>query len=156
MKLTEPEAHAIYDILAKEAGARDGDREQFVWAHTMNDMSEYRFQGALGFGGKFWCKDSWRVTAYPEDENPERWAIILRVNRQLVRLQQVVVLHRALEQVEWAATTVIQVKDDDDVVAYYCPGCGNHRDPHRAHHPECPIRVALQGTPLRLRPLQLP
>jgi hypothetical protein len=42
----------------------------------------------------------------------------------------------ALVKVEWAAATHV-----DGEVVYYCPGCGNHRDPHRVHHPSCPIRL---------------
>lgn len=36
---------------------------------------EFRFQGTLGFGGKFWSY-GWYVNCYSEDETPARAAVI--------------------------------------------------------------------------------
>jgi hypothetical protein len=52
--------------------------------------AEYRFQGDLGFGGKFWRNDGrWYVSAYPEDvkARPERAGIIEATNAALAELQ---------------------------------------------------------------------
>jgi hypothetical protein len=47
-------------------------------------VNEWRFQGSLGFGGKFF-RDSngYRVSCYPEDKTPERNAAISRANSRL-------------------------------------------------------------------------
>jgi hypothetical protein len=52
--------------------------------------TEYRFQGALGFGGKFRLRPSGlephRVDCYPEDMNPTRRSIIEVTNKALSEL----------------------------------------------------------------------
>ncbi len=79
--------HAVYDVLVDEAGASETWRQDFVHAHTVRPTcQEYRFQGVLGFGGKFW-PSNWTVTCYPEDETPERLAVIARVNASLAELR---------------------------------------------------------------------
>jgi hypothetical protein len=90
MKLTSEIANKIYDILVKETGALEFGRERFVYTQTHEDCEEYRFQGSLGFGGKFW-NDSfyiniWSVSYYPEDENKKRLKIIKRTNKKLEEL----------------------------------------------------------------------
>jgi hypothetical protein len=59
--------------------------------HFVEGCREYRFMGALGFGGKFW-QQSMTVTCYPEDETPERRAIIERANAALADLLAVPVV----------------------------------------------------------------
>ncbi len=84
--LTEAEAHAIYDVLVQHAGEHDPDgyeRRAFVYNQTRRFCGEYRFQGALGFGGKFWRSDGWRVNCYPEDRTPERESVIEATNTAL-------------------------------------------------------------------------
>jgi hypothetical protein len=56
---------------------------------------EWRFQGLLGFGGKFWNEYSygekrpkWRVSCYTEDENPKTDKIIKETNEKLYTLAQ--------------------------------------------------------------------
>ena len=73
----------IWDILVEYAGANKGsdDKELFVLAFLDGDKNssrEYRFQGLLGFGGKFWRYDRspyskvpFYVTYYPEDHQSE-------------------------------------------------------------------------------------
>lgn len=58
--MTEEFAHKVYDVLVEECGARDDDsldRDDFVYYQSRDTdftIYEYRFMGALGFGGKFW------------------------------------------------------------------------------------------------------
>lgn len=87
--MTKDEANAIYDILVRECGAAEGrdwsypSRAHFVFMLTRErPTDEYRFQGSLGFGGKFYPRDM-RVSCYREDETPEREEMIRRANDAL-------------------------------------------------------------------------
>jgi hypothetical protein len=85
----------VYDLLVETVKAHPSQKEFFV-AHfserwysrwTLQDL-EWRFQGCLGFGGKFWirCYDpahSLKVSCYPEDMTPVRKASIDETNKQL-------------------------------------------------------------------------
>ena len=76
--MTPEEASTVYDILVRHAGAPEDDRDAFVY-HLTDGCTEWRFQGALGFGGKFYVERcGWRVGAYPEDiaRDPSRQAAI--------------------------------------------------------------------------------
>jgi len=79
--LTYNQAMAIFTVLVKEAGAHESGREDFVF-HAISGTTEYRFQGALGFGGKF-RPETWRVDCYPEDNTPERERMIKATNAAL-------------------------------------------------------------------------
>lgn len=77
----------VWTILHEECGA--GDEMPLDFAPWPQRGGEYRFIGALGFGGKVW---SYRyadlglrlyVTAYPEDMTPERQAMIDKANQRL-------------------------------------------------------------------------
>lgn len=86
--LTVEQANAIYDVLVQHAGAslNAWDRENFVQLQIGNRCDEYRFQGDLGFGGKFWrANGRWYVTAYPEDiaVRPDRQQLIDETNAAL-------------------------------------------------------------------------
>jgi hypothetical protein len=84
-----------YTIAVEECGAPDGDWERPAFlAHTSAQVGvagnpppiEYRFCGALGFGGKLrYDPFSQRlyVTCYREDETPARLAMIERANERL-------------------------------------------------------------------------
>lgn len=79
----------IYDVLVAHCGAQDDkyDRLSFVQNFTSERPSmEWRFQGALGFGGKFRYP---RITVdcYPEDETPKRKEMIQRVNSMLEQIR---------------------------------------------------------------------
>ena len=95
MKLTEEIANKVYNIL-EEIGAVPRMRDAFVRDHSSySDQHEWRFQGKLGFGGKFWNEWSylddepkWRVSCYSEDETPEREKIIEETNQKLRALAQ--------------------------------------------------------------------
>lgn len=83
-KLTLEQATRAYDILVEEAGAPLLLRDDFVFQQRRG-CREYRFQGSLGFGGKFW---NWmgtklHVTCYPEDLTDERAEIIKRTDARL-------------------------------------------------------------------------
>src|ERR1700743_1201522 len=74
-----------WPVLVAHAGCRDvpDDREGFVQALT-TDCREWRFIGALGFGGKFWRFDGrYAVNCYPEDRTPARDAMIAKCNELL-------------------------------------------------------------------------
>lgn len=75
---------AVWDVLMELAGATEDWRADFVRHATrlpMGDL-EYRFGGKLGFGGKVRSRSdgTWSVDCYPEDETPERRAIVAAVN----------------------------------------------------------------------------
>lgn len=84
-------ANKVYDILVEHAGAYEGDRNDFVYHQTHAFHYEYRFMGALGFGGKFrrtgYGEDRWYVDCYPENLNAHTKAIIERTNAALNNLR---------------------------------------------------------------------
>jgi len=95
MKLSADIANKVYDILV-EIGASETMRKAFVWTHTKDENQlEWRFQGKLGFGGKFWNewsyleeKPKWRVSCYSEDETSKREKIIEETNTKLCTLSE--------------------------------------------------------------------
>jgi hypothetical protein len=57
----------VFDLLASIGGAPESMRSNFVHHHTKEEPpKEYRFQGHLGFGGKYWSEDN-VVSYYAED-----------------------------------------------------------------------------------------
>ena len=93
--LTIEQARNVWAVLVEECGAtRD---HGFVHHQTSEHVTEWRFIGALGFGGKFWRTrsrrpdgswgDWWHVNCYSEDETPARLAMIDRANARLWDLQ---------------------------------------------------------------------
>lgn len=91
-RMTDDQANAVFDILAQHAGASPGGgrRDDFIAHQTAGSTDDYRFQGALGFGGKFWnCNGLWYVTAYPEDleARPDRRAAVDTTNAKLAALR---------------------------------------------------------------------
>lgn len=90
--LTEEEASRVYDVLAEECGAHDRGRRDFMHAATRDrkdwwDFLEYRFMGALGFGGKVHLepKRIW-VSQYLEDETAESVEMVRRANERLAEI----------------------------------------------------------------------
>jgi len=62
--MTIEKANQVYDILVTSCGAPEPDRESFVFDQTGDSPArEWRFQGTLGFGGKFWG-DTFNVSCY--------------------------------------------------------------------------------------------
>jgi hypothetical protein len=78
-------AEKVYDVLEAVCGAHESAREDFVYNQANGrPPREWRFQGALGFGGKFWANGGeWYVNCYREDETPERRAMITQANEAL-------------------------------------------------------------------------
>lgn len=90
MKIPVIQANQIFDILVKECGASEYWRNNFVHIHSEphGRCQEYRFQGSLGFGGKFRNRENrWFVDCYKEDETPERLETIKRTNDLLKQLK---------------------------------------------------------------------
>lgn len=76
----------VYDLLVEVGGASIHDKSYFITAHMRNPpCDEYRFQGKLGFGGKYRSKTN-RVDCYPEDETKERREIMSLLNGELAKL----------------------------------------------------------------------
>ena len=103
MNIKEIYFKGIYHILIKHAGAPynpqifpkgEGELEiactneiSFLHAHIEADCWEYRFQGKLGFGGKYYRDDN-RVSFYSEDETPEKILIKETTNIHLRDFQK--------------------------------------------------------------------
>jgi hypothetical protein len=88
--LTVQEARAVYEFLVAEAGAPafPEDVGSFVAEFTgESPTNEWRFQGSLGFGGKFRFPRM-TVDCYPEDETAERLDAIKRTNARLATVFQ--------------------------------------------------------------------
>ena len=99
-------AAQIYKVLVNVCGARDREftmeagpyqgeicfpeRAEFCQEFSKDDpTSEYRFQGMLGFGGKFWHNnDRFYVSVYREDETPEIIVMVEEANKQLAELRK--------------------------------------------------------------------
>lgn len=73
----------VYGVLMVHCEAPLGMMQQFIIAHTgERPCDEFRFQGRLGFGGKYRRKTN-TVDCYPEDENPTRQRLIAETNAAL-------------------------------------------------------------------------
>ena len=89
-------ARRIWQILVEECGAPKGknvwgDEESFVryLSREVWGGHEYRFMGALGFGGKFYNDGwVWRVGCYGGDRTPKRDAMIAAANARLAALRE--------------------------------------------------------------------
>lgn len=77
----------IYSYLVQECKAHETLMSDFVHHVSSRKTGEYRFQGSLGFGGKFYWGDSWRVSAYTEDMTNDLRSLIERVNKELSRME---------------------------------------------------------------------
>jgi len=94
--MNEATANAIYDVLVEECGAPNHPdcRGAFVQSQMNETIREYRFQGNLLFGGKFWRnesarpsrRDMWYVNYYREDQSPERDVMQEAANKRLAML----------------------------------------------------------------------
>lgn len=103
IEIDTPMAGRIYDILVFNAGSQERMRDNFIyWLCTQGKRNgEYRFQGVLGFGGKFWLQryrldgqPEWFVNYYPEDKTRGRDRLVIRTNKALAELW-------AAEKAEW-------------------------------------------------------
>ena len=89
-----PFYNRIYDVLVEECGANDDQSNRTQWDVFWSDHhrfnTEYRFIGALGFGGKFWrANGRWYVNCYRENETPERLAMIAAADKRLAALKAI-------------------------------------------------------------------
>ncbi len=77
-------AQKIYDLLVSLGGASESMRDSFVYHHCESEdgCGEWRFQGKLGFGGKYYSARN-VVDCYTEDRNPSTIAIINELNDKL-------------------------------------------------------------------------
>lgn len=86
--LSEEQANKVYDILVRECRANELTRSGFVMNQTTEVMSEWRFCGVFGFGGKFHNRDDrWFVSMYPESQTPYLLTIQEKVNKLLEELK---------------------------------------------------------------------
>jgi 5'-nucleotidase len=77
----------VYDILVYLGGAPEGMRDTFIYAHCHDKYptKEWRFQGKLGFGGKYRSETN-KVDCYSEDETTKRIELIKQMNETLTNL----------------------------------------------------------------------
>ncbi|MBK8037669.1 MAG: hypothetical protein IPK22_11115 [Verrucomicrobiaceae bacterium] len=78
---------SVFDALKNIGGAHESMRQDFIYHHarSADPCDEYRFQGKLGFGGKYWRKEN-RVSCYREDETPERLRLIIELDAAIAKL----------------------------------------------------------------------
>jgi hypothetical protein len=88
--IASPElSEQAYDILVAECAAPECGRQAFcehhnASLHNTDSLSEWRFDGNLGYGSKFKQHNGqYYVAGYPEDMTPERWAFVRAANRRL-------------------------------------------------------------------------
>ena len=86
------QAEKIWAILVAECSWRADPRDREAFCHYLAEERsfphEWRFMGALGFGGKFYNDGvSWRVGCYREDDTPERLRMIGAANARLAELR---------------------------------------------------------------------
>lgn len=84
-------ASRIWDVLVEECGASEQGREDFIRSVGTHGLTEYRFCGWLGFGGKVWLRPyppaPWfDVNCYPEDLTEERETAMQLANARLAEL----------------------------------------------------------------------
>jgi hypothetical protein len=75
----------VFDLLQLVGGAHASLREDFLFHHLKEDCHEFRFQGRLGFGGKYYSREN-RVSCYSEDETADRVRLIAFLNAELAEL----------------------------------------------------------------------
>lgn len=87
--LSKEAAKAVYDLLVEVAEAPKVYASHFIQHFSgKQPPNEWRFQGSLGFGGKFYRDQrKWCVGCYREDTTPERQEIIDLLNTRLAELR---------------------------------------------------------------------
>ncbi len=93
-EITEAEAKIVLQILKEECCYTPDQYDGPVFVRCITDQEqpchEWRFIGKLGFGGKFRNNGNRDnvpyVDCYPENETPERRAMIERANERLAEL----------------------------------------------------------------------
>lgn len=87
------EATMVLNILRHECGYKiDNHEVDNFLRNIMEGCQEWRFMGALGFGGKFRNNgnndNTPYVDCYPESRTPERDTMIAKANERLAQLFQ--------------------------------------------------------------------
>jgi len=79
-RLKEDFANKVYDLLVSIGGANENERKDFIYHHCLykNGCQEWRFQGKLGFGGKYRSVRN-GVSYYHETSTPE----IIDISKEL-------------------------------------------------------------------------
>jgi hypothetical protein len=74
-------AQKIYDLLVSIGGASENMRDSFIYHHCESEdgCGEWRFQGKLGYGGKYYSGRN-VVDSYTEDRTQEVVDIIEKLN----------------------------------------------------------------------------
>ncbi len=87
--MTEIQATKIYTILVDRFCATERNRSSFISYMTLDDVwggHEWRFGGALGFGGKLYSNAGRvYVSYYPEDMTEELDSIVSEVNEAIIK-----------------------------------------------------------------------
>lgn len=112
--------HKVYDILINLGNAIPSMRETFIYAHLhkKHPTTEWRFQGYLGFGGKYRSETN-TVDCYREDETPKRLTLIEKMNKELEKLTEKEILYVDMDGV---------VADFDAEIKKYHPFIYDHPD----------------------------
>lgn len=85
-QFTADQAKQIFNILVEFSKAPKSMEDAFVQELIgESPTGEWRFQGALGFGGKFYPREM-RVSMYSEDETPETVQMVNQTNMALTAL----------------------------------------------------------------------
>lgn len=82
--MNEEQLRQAVQICIEECVGRESDFEGI----DVDTLTEWRFQGALGFGGKLWRKgNGFKVSCYSEDETESRRAMIAKANERLALIE---------------------------------------------------------------------
>lgn len=90
--MTDAVLERIWETLVRCCGAKPDGLEDFLFATDFGEehhrVTEYRFIGSLGFGGKVWIKPGKApyVTCYQEDTTPARSQAMAVANNELQKL----------------------------------------------------------------------
>lgn len=85
--MTKEKANKVYDILVDVGKAAESMRKSFVFHHTESEYgcNEWRFQGLLGYGGKYRSERN-TVDCYSENLDKATTKIIDQINSELSKL----------------------------------------------------------------------
>ena len=85
---SKDQSNLLFDQLRFFCGASEKQRDNFVYLFSKAaPPTEYRFNGSLGYGGKFRNNNNGvYVDCYQEDETPERLSDIEKCNEQIKSL----------------------------------------------------------------------
>jgi hypothetical protein len=86
---TEQDWHNVYNVLVEKGGASERMREAFVSHCVAGELTEWRFEGHLGFGGKIWLErhtGRLDINCYVENNNAKTEKIIAEINALLANL----------------------------------------------------------------------